>query len=138
RRGQAREGERAIPADERIARNIKQGNFQRAADLYFALGGREERRNLASEDILALGDYLLQAGRYDQALSLFRRVIAERPSDPNLDRAYLGAGKAMSHNPRGLTSAYHYFLSALDVARTEETAREARGHLRSIERSAEG
>jgi membrane associated rhomboid family serine protease len=130
--------DREIPPEQNIARSIREGNLQRAADLYFGLEGREERRRLASEDALGVGDYLLQTGRYDQALSLFRSFIAERPADPNLDRAFLGAGKAMIHQPRSNTSAYHYFLSALDVARTEETAREARGHLRIIERSAEG
>jgi membrane associated rhomboid family serine protease len=135
RRKQAGEGEAALPVEERIARSLRQGDPRQASDLYFALGSREDRRRLASEDILALGDYLLQAGRYEQALSLFRRVIAERPSDPNLGRAFLGAGKAMSHHPRGLTSAYHYFLAALDAAGNGEVAAEARRHLRAIERS---
>ena len=53
---------------------------------------------------------------------MFRRFVAERQNDERIDQAYLGAGKAMMQQPRYLTSAYHYFLSALDLARSEQLA----------------
>ncbi|WP_170232963.1 rhomboid family intramembrane serine protease [Desulfuromonas acetexigens] len=102
--------------------------------LYRQLGDRQARARLASETWLDLGEFYLTHRRFDPALGLFRRFIAERPADPGLDRAYLGAGKALIHQPRCITSAYHYFLAALDLARTPERAEEARLHLRGIER----
>ena len=39
----------------------------------------------------------------------------------------------MLYNPRLLTSAYHYFLSALDLAQSAPVAAEARDYLRRIE-----
>jgi membrane associated rhomboid family serine protease len=131
--------ERAVARDpmEEIGRSIRRGEMVRAATLYLALEGREERRALPAEEVLRLGQALLDIGEYDQALTLYRRFIAERPADPDLDRAHLGAGKAMIHKPRHITSAYQYFLDALDLARSHEVAEEARMHLRAIERLGE-
>jgi membrane associated rhomboid family serine protease len=126
------EGQNLSPP-QRIIRSLRDGDLAGAAQHYFALLGAQERAALSADDHLAIGEYLLMADRYQEALTLFRRFIAERPADPNLARAYLGAGKAMAHLPRGMTSAYHYFLAALDAARNEETQREARRHLRHIE-----
>ena len=82
---------------------------------------------------MAIGNYLLEVGRSQDALTLFRRFIAERQTDLLIDQAYLGAGKAMMSNPRYLTSAYHYFLAANDLARSEWVAAEAQSCLRRIE-----
>jgi membrane associated rhomboid family serine protease len=133
------EKERAVVRDpaEEIGRRLRRGETIRAATLYLALEGREERRALPAEEVLRLGQALLGVGEYDQALTLYRRFIAERPADPDLDRAHLGAGKAMIHKPRHITSAYQYFLDALDLARSHEVAEEARMHLRAIERLGE-
>ena len=122
---------------EEIGRSIRQGDVRRAATLYLGLEGGEERSRLPAGDVLRLGGALLGAGEYDQALTLYRRFIAERPADPDLDQAHLGAGKAMIHKPRQITSAYQYFLDALDLAQTREVAEEARMHLRAIERLGE-
>lgn len=122
---------------EQIARYIRMEKHSQAAACYMALAGRIERSQVASEDTLAIGEYLLSSGNYDRALFLYRRFIAERPTDPALDKAYLGAGKAMIHKPRCITSAYQYFLSALDVAQSQGVAEEARMHLRAIERLGE-
>jgi membrane associated rhomboid family serine protease len=121
-------------AADQIARSIRLGEIRQAGAFYFALAGRAERRHVAAGDILAIGDFLFATGDYDRALSLFRQFIAERPVDTFLDRAYLGAGKALIHKPRCVTSAYQYFLAALDVAQSSAVAEEARMHLRAIER----
>ncbi len=110
------------------------GAPERAAALFDDLPGRQERLQVADEAALAIGDHLLRSREYDRALRVFRRFIAERPRSPALDRAFLGAGKALIHKPRCITSAYQYFLAALDVARTRELADEARLHLQAIER----
>ncbi len=122
---------------EQIVRNLRSGNTAWAAAQYFSLSGRDDRAQVPSSAVLALGDYLLAQGNYDQALSLFRRFISERGGDPEIARAFLGAGQAQLHIPRAVTSAYHYFLSALDAAHTPEIADQARLHLRAIERLGE-
>lgn len=133
-----RGSEVAAEADGDPGENLRQalaGDDPALADaLYQQLGDRQARARLDSATWLDLGEFYLAHQRFEQALGLFRRFIAERPSDPGLDRAYLGAGKALIHQPRCITSAYHYFLAALDLARTPERAEEARLHLRGIER----
>ncbi|HEY7746262.1 MAG TPA: rhomboid family intramembrane serine protease [Desulfuromonadales bacterium] len=135
RKAAAREKSAPLEAStEAVARSLRQGEPEKAARLYFLLGSREQRRQLAAEDILAIGDFLLESRMYDAALSVFRRFLAERPADPEIDRAYLGAGKALVHQPRSAVAAYQYFLAALDAARSGEVADEARMHLGAIER----
>lgn len=124
----------AVSPAEEIARLIAGGRLARAAQLYTSITDRSERSRVATGDLLALGDFFQQAADYDRALGLFRRLIAERPHDPAHDRALLGAGRAMLHKPRCITSAYHYFLAALDVTGDSALAEECRLHLRAIER----
>lgn len=130
-----KEGGTALP--EQIAGHLREGNPAWAAAKYFSLASRADRLQVPAPVVLELGEYLLSGGAYAQALSLFRRFIGERPADPQIARAYLGAGRAQLHIPRAATSAYHYFLSALDTARSDEVAEEARLHLRAIERLGE-
>ncbi|WP_305044151.1 rhomboid family intramembrane serine protease [Geoalkalibacter sp.] len=116
-----------------IHRHLGEGRPRQAADLYLGLEHRQERAALAADDVLDIGDYLLSVGRDDLALPVFRRFIAERPGDDRVDRAFLGAGLALSRHPRHITSAYQYFLQALEAARSEEVREQARRHLRAIE-----
>lgn len=132
-RDEADDASRDIDWSDRMARALAMNDLDRATSLYHQLPGRTERTSLDSPTLLAIGDAFLARRDYDRALSLFRRFIAERPNDPDLDRACLGAGRALIHKPRCATSAYHYFLSALDLARKPEVAAEARRYLRGIE-----
>lgn len=127
-------GDTDIDRPQLIARSLAEGKAARAVGLYLDAPDRRTRLAVPAKDVLAIGEYLLQQKLYSQALGLFRRFIAERSGDPLLDRAYLGAGLAMMRQPRGLTSAYHYFLAAIDAARSPETAEAARRQLRAIER----
>ncbi len=68
---------------------------------------------------------------------MFRRLIAERPGDTGLDRAYLGAGRAMLHKDRCETSAWHYFMGVVDLAQTPEIAEDARRYMKVIEEETE-
>lgn len=77
---------------------------------------------------------MFDQGRVQESLHIFRRFIVERQNDERIDQAYLGAGKAMLLQPRYRTSAYHYFLSAIDLARSEQLAADARMQLRLIEK----
>ncbi len=112
---------------------VAAGDFAAAADCYLALSGREQRLQVNSGDVIGIGEYLLKQRRLEDALRVFRRFISERQNDPLIDHAYLGAGKAMVFTPRLRTSAYHYFLAASDLARSEGIAVEAKAYLRMIE-----
>jgi tetratricopeptide (TPR) repeat protein len=116
-----------------IVLSFERGDLAHAAERFKLLDSRSQRGQLSTNNILAIGEHLLASGFQDEALTVFRRVIAERPGDKGLDRAYLGAGRAMLHKDRCETSAWHYFLAAIDLAQKPEVADEARRYLRMIE-----
>lgn len=116
-----------------IVRALERGDLAHAAGRYATLESRAQRGQLATGNILAIGRFLLEIGDSEQALILFRRLIAERPGDAALDQAYLGAGQAMLQKARCDTAAWHYFLAAIDLARTPEVAEAARRGLKVIE-----
>ncbi len=116
-----------------IVRAIDQNNLAQAAKVFLQLDGRKQRGQLSTPNILMIGEYLLEKGSIDEALTIFRRLIAERPGDKGLDRAYLGAGKALMQEARSETAAWHYFMAVIDLAQTEQIAKEARRYMRVIE-----
>ena len=120
-----------------VMQAVDGGDLGDAAARYFWLDGRRERSSVPTAKLLAIGDYLLEHADPQEALTVYRRVIAERPGEAQLDRAYLGAGKALLRKARCDTSAWHYFLAAIDLARSPELAEEARGYLRMIEQCEE-
>ncbi len=113
---------------------VAAGDLAGASECYLDFETPEDRLRVDSADVMSVGNFLLKRGRYREALGVFRRFIAERQQDEQIDQAYLGAGKALLNQPRYLTSAYHYFLAATDLARSEQLAAEARAHLRLIEK----
>jgi len=117
-----------------LAASLRDGDLQ-AAQAGYARLDRAGREAVPAELLLQLGEQLLTRGDSLAALGLFRRFIAEKPADPSLDRAYLGAGQALLQQPRGTTSAYHYFLSALDVTGDPWIAEQARLYLEQIQRN---
>jgi membrane associated rhomboid family serine protease len=132
-------GSRAVPEQkrfvspvERVTSSVRAGNVGQATLFYLSLADAE-RRQVPTHDLLEIGEYLLDRRDHHGALTVFRRIISERPNDPDLDRAYLGAGGAARAIPRGAASAYQYFLAAIDVARTPEIAEAARRHLRAMD-----
>ena len=132
-----REAEADLTPAQAIAAHLREGDYAGATRHYFSLDTREQRLSINSDVALALGEYLLGTRAYDEAQTIFRRFISERPNDREIDRAYLGAGKAMIHQPRHITSAYQYFLSAVETARSKDLEDEARMHLRGIEQMGE-
>ncbi len=121
-----------------IVRSIDRDDLAHAVTRYVQLDSRSQRSQLSTPNILTMGEYLLENGSTDEALTLFRRLIAERPGDNRLDRAYLGAGRSLLRKPRGETSALHYFLAAVDLAQTPEIAEQARRYLKRIEDEGKG
>lgn len=118
-----------------IVRCIDRNDLAHAASRFTQLDSRSRRGQLSTSNILAIGEYLLSSGAFDEALTVFRRLIAERPGDKNLDRAYLGAGRAMLHKDRCETSAWHYFVAAVDLAQSAAIADDARRYMRMIEKN---
>jgi membrane associated rhomboid family serine protease len=117
-----------------IVRALERGDLKTAAVRYFTLESRAQRGQLATGNLLAIGSFLLDSGQPDAALTLFRRLIAERPGDAALDRAYLGAGEALLQKKRCDTAAWQYFLEAIDLAKTPDVVEAARRGLNRIER----
>ena len=117
-----------------IVRSIDRNDLEHAAARFTQLDSRRRRGQLSTPNILAIGEYLLDSDASDEALTAFRRLISERPGDKGLDRAYLGAGRALLHKPRCETSAWHYFLAAIDLAQSPEVAEDARRYMRVIEK----
>jgi hypothetical protein len=116
-----------------IVRAIERGDTAHAAARYATLESRAQRGQLATTNILAIGRHLLENNQPELALTVFRLLIAERPGDAGLDLAHLGAGQAMLRKKRCDTAAWHYFLAAIDLARTPEVAEAAREGLKEIE-----
>ena len=116
-----------------IPQAVALGEFGAASRCYLALEQSSQRKQVPAATALSLGDYLMEKGEHKAALKVFRRFIAERPRSPGLDRAYLAAGKLLLQQPRYATSAYHYLLSAIDLASNPEIAAEARVGISRIE-----
>lgn len=121
-----------------IVRAIDRGDLERAAARYATLDSRARRGQLATAAILVIGRHLLATGQPEAAQTVFRRLIAERPGDAALDQAYLGAGQAMLRRKRCDTAAWHYFLAAIDLARTPEVVEAAKAGMSEIERCSRG
>jgi len=116
-----------------IVRSIDRGDVAHAATRFLELDSRAKRGQLSTQNVLSIGNYLLDSGNSDEALSVFRRLIAERPGDRNMDKVHLGAGRAMLHKSRCDTAAWHYFVAAVDLAQTPEIAAEAKRYMQMIE-----
>ncbi len=116
-----------------IVRSIDRSDLSHASSQFLQLESRKQRGQLSSSNILAVAEHLLEQGEIDSSLSVFRRLISERPGDKSLDRAYLGAGRALMKKPRSETSAWHYFMAAIDLAQSPEITDEARSYLKVIE-----
>ncbi len=112
--------------DGELAQNV--GEYLRCENCH-------ERNRFRSGDLLDVGDFLLSQGKLEDALRLYKRFISERPRDPDLARAYFGAGKAVYQMPRQSNIAYHYFLNAREMAQDKTLRDEAYDYLRRIEGS---
>jgi len=116
-----------------ILRSIASNDLAQAAARFKELDSRAQRSQLSTQNVITLGEHLLASGAPHEALTVFRQLIAERPGDKGLDRAYLGAGRSMLHSEGSVTAAWHYFIAAIDLAQTPEVAAKARGYIKMIE-----
>lgn len=118
---------------EQLKELIEQRQFAAAAAAYFTLREVAQRQQIPSLALLQLAYALYENGDNDAALVIYRRFITERANDSALDQAYFGAGKVLLQKRNRRTSAYHYFLAALDVTHNATLAQAARQHLREID-----
>lgn len=133
RKARGRKKEDLPCTPEAIPQLVENGDLERASRCYLALDEVHERRAVAPDLALKLGEFLTGRGETKAALRIFRRFIAERQNSPGLDRAYLGAGQILLLQPRYATSAYHYLLAAIDLASTPAVAASARDGIARIE-----
>jgi membrane associated rhomboid family serine protease len=131
RKGEEKETQESSGVD-RVRRSLRMGNVGQATLRFLSLSPAQQG-SLATSDLLSMGEYLLDRRDYHGALTIFRRLISERPKDPELDRAYLGAGKAALRLSRNTVTARDYFLTAIDVARSDEIVEAARQNLRALQ-----
>lgn len=118
---------------EHLTELIEQRQFAAAVPVYFSIVEKKQRKQLAVLALLQLAYYLYENRDYDAALVIYRRIIAEHPLDNALDQAYFGAGSVLLQKRSRWTSAYHYFLAAIDVTENKILAQAARQHLREID-----
>lgn len=118
------------PSDVRAM--VRRREMNEAARAYRELESAADRLAVGPDDVMRIGDYLLQSARFDDALTLFRRHVADYPAGPYLDWAYLGAGLALMGR-REFQAAYQYFLQVLDVKPAPRAEAEARRQIALIE-----
>ncbi len=111
---------------------VQQGQFEQAAQQYFALAPEASRGLLAPGDSLKLGQWLAANGHPEAALTVFRRHLRDYPSGPGRSEAHVGAGLVQLHHLRQVAPAYQHFQDALDSNPDAETERTAREGLRLI------
>ena len=134
----SRKRENLVDTVTDIVRSIDRDNLPHAVSRYAELESRAQRGQLSTRNILKIGDYLLDSGEPDEALTVYRRLIAERPGDSQIDHAYLGAGRAMLHKERCETAAWHYLVAAVDLAQSPQVAEDARRYMKMIEKAEAG
>ena len=118
---------------ESIPQAAASGELDSASQCYLSLETAAQRGAVDPETVLRLGEFLAGKGEIRAALRIFRRFIAERPNSQGLDRAYLGAGQILLQQPRYATNAYHYLLSAIELASSPSIAAQARAGIVRIE-----
>jgi len=116
-----------------IPEMIEAGELASASQCYLSLDDAAQRSAVDPMKVLCLGEFLAGKGESREALRVFRRFIVERPNSPGLDRAYLGAGQILLEQPRYVTNAYHYLLTAIELASTPLIEAQARAGIVRIE-----
>jgi len=113
---------------EDVRAAIDEGRLDDAARAYFARGARETEGLLPPRDAVALAAWLRDGGHHDAALVVLRRLLRERPRDPDTATAHLLAGDLLLDDHDQAASAYPHYLEALRlggevpaIARAAET-----------------
>jgi hypothetical protein len=124
---------REVPVGERIGDAIEAGRFDAGARAYFALPAAATRRLLTPEHALRLAAWLRGEGHDEAALVVLRRLIRDFPLGETTARAHVLAGQILLDDEDQATTAYQYFLDALDLSPDRETEAAARSGIAAIE-----
>ncbi len=122
----------AAPQGHSISTAIADGQLARAAREYFALAPEQTRKVLQPEEMIRLGNWLLDSGDPGAALVVFRRHLRDYPGGPLVGEAHVGAGNVLLRSLGQETAAYQHFLDALDSDLSPAAEAAARRALSSI------
>jgi len=114
-----------------IEKALYQGNFEDAATEYFALP--DYRGMLSPSHSLDLAQWLVKHGHSEGALIVLRRHLRDYPNGPGLAEACITAGDLLLRELHQPTTAYQYYLAALDVGPPPELAERARRGIAAVE-----
>lgn len=123
----------ATAGSDLIARAIDREDFEKAAKEYFSLPSSMSHRILSPSHSMALANWLRSNGHGEAALVLLRRQMRDYPNGPLLAEAYLSAGEILLAKMGQPTTAYQYFLAALDLNPSPDIAKTAQKNIASIE-----
>jgi len=112
---------------------LDQGNLSVAAREYMHLEDVAGRLGIDDVHVLRMAELFAQQGDQQRAMRVLRRFIADRPGSAVLDQVYLLAGRMMLATGGAPAAARQYLLMALDTARSEAVADEARRLLRQAD-----
>lgn len=116
-----------------VGEALADGRMEDAARAYFARTARATEGLLSPREAVALASWLHRGGHDDAALVVLRRVLRDRPNEPDTARAHLLAGAILLDEDQAAV-AYPHFLEALRLAGDDpEAARAARASLATIE-----
>jgi membrane associated rhomboid family serine protease len=130
-----REYAHAEPMDgpDSLGAAIDAGRFAEAAEAYFRQPAAATRGALGPDRALKLAAWLRDNGHSDAALTLLRRLLREPLDDGWRAEALVAAGGILLEDMQQATTAYQYFLDALDLDPPSDVALRARRALASIE-----
>ncbi|MGA1236929.1 MAG: rhomboid family intramembrane serine protease [Limisphaerales bacterium] len=111
---------------------LEEGDFSRAARLYFAIAPVDTRGVLGAGNGLALADWLGGHGHPQAALTVYRRHLRDYPRGPGLAEAHLGAGMIHLRELGQLPAARQHFLEALESGPDDAVERRAREGLARV------
>lgn len=125
--------DRTSSSPDLVARAIDQGHLEEAAKEYFALGEHHNKRVLSPAHSLDLAQWLSHHGHTEAALTVLRRHLRDYPNGPGLAEACVTLGDLILRDLHQPTTAYQYYLAALDVGPPPELAERARRGIAAIE-----
>jgi membrane associated rhomboid family serine protease len=117
---------------EKIAAAIASGNFEKAAEMYFAIPSERSRRLLDPNDAFELGEWLAQNGQSRAALVVFQRHLRDYPTGPGAAEAHAAAGLLQLYVFKEPTAAFQHLVDSLDLGPTPETEKQVRKALDEI------
>lgn len=116
-----------------VGEALAEGRMEDAARAYFARTARATEGLLSPREAVVLASWLHRGGHDDAALVVLRRVLRDRPNEPDTARAHLLAGAILLDEDQAAI-AYPHFLEALRLAGDDpDAARAARASLATIE-----